>query len=248
MARKRKKKVKGTSNPETTPDKPADVLVDPEGFGGSDYAEDEQDRYDSVSVTGSGRDVTAEEPTEALTEPEPEVVIVQSFVYVPSARFEPDAPNFTHREVARSSTADRYNIDNTPNEEVLRNAYALAVNCLMPVRAEFGAFAPNSWYRGEALERVICRQSFIDWCTKYQKPRGVEAWNEYFAKKSHPKGQAADIEIIGVPNDELYKWCVANLTFDQCIREFPKEGDPMSGWVHISYNAGNNRGQAFTIP
>jgi len=206
-------------------------------------AEQEQADYDSVSVTGSGRDVS----TEASTEPEPEVVVMADFVYDPAKRFEPEAPNFTHREVARSSTADRYNIDNTPNEEVLRNAYDLAVNCLMPIRNEFGAYAPQSWYRGEALERVICRQAFVDWCSKYSKARGVEAWNEYFAKKSHPKGQAADIEIIGVPNDELYQWCLANLTFDQLIREFPKEGDPMSGWVHISYNAIKNRGQAFTI-
>lgn len=233
MVRKRKKKAKGTSNPETTDE------VTPE-----QEQEEEQSRYDSVTVTGSGRDVSKE----PFPEPQQEAAAMTDFVYGAAKRFEPDAPNFTHREVARSSTADRYNIDNTPNEEVLRNAYALAVNCLMPVRHAFGAFAPNSWYRGEALERVICRQSFIDWCTKYKKQRGVDAWNEYFARKSHPKGQAADIEIIGVPNDELYQWCLANLKFDQLIREFPKDGDPMSGWVHISYNATQNRGQAFTIP
>lgn len=245
MARKRKKKSKASP---TTPREQTDKQV---GDDLEQQAVDEdlgeQARYDSVSVTGSGRDVTAEEPTEASTEPEPEVVVMADFVYGPAKRFEPDAPNFTHREVARSSTADRYGIDNTPNEEVLRNAYALAVNCLMPIRNEFGKLTPNSWYRGEQLEKVVARQGFINWCAKHRKQRGVDTWNEYFAKKSHPKGQAADIEIIGVPNDELYTWCVANLTFDQCIREFPKEGDPMSGWVHISYNAGNNRGQAFTI-
>ncbi len=236
MARKRKKKVKATPKGDATP-----------AFQEGQSAEEEQAAYDSVSVTGSGRDVMTEAVNQAFTEPEPEVVVMADFVYGPAKRFEPDAPNFTHREVARSSTADRYGIDNTPNEEVLRNAYALAVNCLMPIRNEFGGYAPQSWYRGEQLEKVVARQGFINWCAKYTKQRGVDTWNEYFAKKSHPKGQAADIEIIGVPNDELYTWCVANLEFDQCIREFPKEGDPMSGWVHISYNAIKNRGQAFTI-
>ena len=29
--------------------------------------------------------------------------------------------------------------------------------------------------------------------------------------------------------------------------EFPKKGDPMSGWVHVSWSQTNNRKQAFTI-
>lgn len=236
MARKRKKKVKATPKGDAAP-----------RFEEGQSAEQEQAAYDSVSVTGSGRDVTAEEPTEAFTEPQPEAPTVDDWEYDPSKRFEPDAPNFTHREVARSSTADRYGIDNTPSPMVLQAACGLAVNCLMPIRAEFGAFAPQSWYRGEDLERIIARQGFVNWVKKHGKPSDTDSWDEYFRLKSHPKGMAADIEIIGVPNDELYQWCLANLKFDQLIREFPKEGDPMSGWVHISYNATSNRGEAFTI-
>ena len=40
---------------------------------------------------------------------------------------------------------------------------------------------------------------------------------------------------------------IAMDTLDQLIREFPKAGDPMSGWVHISFDEENNRQQAFTI-
>jgi len=207
----------------------------------------DQDRYDSVTTTGSGRDVEAEEPTEASTEPEPEAPTVDDWEYDPSKRFEPDAVHFTHREVARSSIADRYGIDNTPSPQVLQAAYALAVNCLMPMRVKYGKLSPQSWYRGEDLERIVARQGFVNWVKKHGKPSDTNSWTEYFLRKSHPKGMAADVEIIGVPNDELYQWCLANLTFDQLIREFPKEGDPMSGWVHISYNATNNRGEAFTI-
>ena len=247
MARKRKKKAKGTQTDDRTEGQAAEQEQRPEPPPFPPPAPDEQARYDSVSVTGSGRDVTAEEPTEAFTEPQPEAPTVDPWEFDPFKKLGDDAPNFTHREVAKSSTADRYGIDNTPSPQVLRAAHALAVNCLQPMRAEFGKFAPQSWYRGEALERIVAKQGFVNWCHRHTKPSDTDSWDEYFARKSHPKGMAADCEIIGVPNDELYQWCLANLQFDQLIREFPKEGDPMSGWVHISYNATANRGEAFTI-
>lgn len=209
----------------------------------------EQQRYDSVSVTGSGRDVEADSLTEGSSQPEADMAEDTPLVYNPETNFGPKAANFFHREVANSSVADRYDIDNTPPEDVLLKARDLAINCLQPIRSYYGlSFAPNSWFRCEALEKVICTQSFIKWRAKHGYDRKPDAWSLYFAKKSHPKGAAADIEIPGVDNDELYDWCLAELTFDQLIREFPKPEEPNSGWVHISYNAANNRGEAFTIP
>ena len=74
------------------------------------------------------------------------------------------------------------------------------------------------------------------------------SWAQYFAQKSHPKGEAVDIEIPGISNDELIEWIDANIpVYDQLIREFPKPGDPSSGWVHCSYSATINRRERFII-
>jgi hypothetical protein len=157
--------------------------------------------------------------------------------------------HFSHREVMKSMTADRFDIDNTPPPEVMANAYELAVNVLEPIRVHFGKpFSPNSWYRSEALEKQICWNSFVKWCKrKGLKHKDPLSWDDYFSRKSHPNGQAADIEIAGIDNDALYNWIKNNLEYDQLIREFAKKGDPTSGWVHVSWNGDNNRNQDFSI-
>jgi hypothetical protein len=52
---------------------------------------------------------------------------------------------------------------------------------------------------------------------------------------------AVDCEVLGVPNKELADWIVNHLEYDQVILEFWKPEEINSGWVHISYNKGNNR-------
>lgn len=158
------------------------------------------------------------------------------------------SPHFSHREVAKSSTADRLELDNTPSEQVLVNAKALADNILEPIRVHFGLpFSPQSWYRGEELEKVLCWKSYEKWCGKRDLEVNDDSWNQYFARKSHPNGEAADIELSAIPNDDLFEWIKNNLEYDQLIREFPKPGDPSSGWVHVSWSSTNNRNQHFTI-
>jgi hypothetical protein len=58
--------------------------------------------------------------------------------------------------------------------------------------------------------------------------------------------QAADIEIVGVANGDLAKWIVENMKFTQVILEFYTQGIPDSGWVHVSYDPANLKGQALT--
>lgn len=159
------------------------------------------------------------------------------------------SPHFTMGEVAKSSTADRLEINNTPSAEVLENAKALADNVLEKIRVHFGIpFSPQSWFRGEKLEKVICRKSYHNWCKRKGLSVSKESWEKYFALKSHPNGEAADIEFVGVDNDALFNWIKDNLEYDQLIREFPKAGDPTSGWVHVSWKrTGVNRKQHFTI-
>lgn len=158
--------------------------------------------------------------------------------------------NFKVYELVRSSTAARNDIDQLEylNETVIANAEAVAENVAEKIRRRFGAFTPSSWFRSEPLERILCWNSFANsWCTKRGLAPNEENWKMYFARKQHPKGMSMDIEIVGISNDYLFDWCKEHLEFDQLIREFPKKGDPMSGWVHISYNPNGNRNQAFTI-
>jgi hypothetical protein len=54
-------------------------------------------------------------------------------------------------------------------------------------------------------------------------------------KSQHCKGEAADLEIFGVANNELADWIKENLMFDQLILEYYTPGEPNSGWVHVSY-------------
>lgn len=167
-------------------------------------------------------------------------------IYVPSQKL---SDNFTMREVSRSSTADRLGIDNTPGATVLTRARDLAVKVLQPVRDHYGVgFSPNSWYRSEDLEKVIARRGFERWCEKNMFDISSPLiWQRYFARKQHPTGMAADIEIPGIDNDVLFEWIKINLKYDQLIREFRRKGDPKSGWVHVSYKAEQNRMQAFHI-
>jgi hypothetical protein len=52
----------------------------------------------------------------------------------------------------------------------------------------------------------------------------------------HAKGMAADFEIYGTPNNEIFNWVKNNLMFDQMILEFWNPDEPNSGWLHVSYN------------
>ena len=54
--------------------------------------------------------------------------------------------------------------------------------------------------------------------------------------------------IINIPTDkniinnlDLANWCSVHLNYDQIILEFYNEGEPTSGWVHISFSLENNR-------
>lgn len=152
--------------------------------------------------------------------------------------------NFWEKEVGKSRTALRRGIDNTPPEHVLARAKALAVNVLQPVRDHFGIpVSPGSWYRGEPLEKVITLAGFGTWCRDRKIPKDEDAWKIYFPLKSHPKGEAVDIEIAGVSNQELFDWIKENCEFDQLIMECGPDG-----WIHVSYREGDNRQEAFELP
>ena len=123
--------------------------------------------------------------------------------------------NFTLREMTRSQTATRKGIDNNPTGTHQSNLVLLCQNILQPLRDYFGRpLRVTSGYRSPEL--CIAIGSSIN--------------------SQHAKGQAADFEIPGISNKELAEHIKENLNFDQLILEFHTTDDPMSGWVHCSYN------------
>lgn len=133
--------------------------------------------------------------------------------------------NFTMAEFVKSDTANRLNIDNTPEGQHLEAAKALFENVVQKVRDHFGPTVLNSGYRSPDLNEAV---------------RGSKT-------SQHCKGEAADIEVPGVANADVANWIVDNLDFDQVILEFYTPGQPSSGWVHVSYKAdGTNRKSILT--
>jgi zinc D-Ala-D-Ala carboxypeptidase len=133
--------------------------------------------------------------------------------------------NFTLEEMTKSETALRYDIDNTPNEQEISAMKLLAEKVLQPVRDHFGkGVKVNSGFRSQDVNQKVGGSRNSD----------------------HIRGQAADIEIPGIPNAELAEWIKDNLEFNQLILEFYTPGVPDSGWVHVSYIPEANRNQVLT--
>ena len=133
--------------------------------------------------------------------------------------------NFTLSEMTKSETALRYDMDNSPPQEITSNLQALAVHVLQPVRDHFArGVKVNSGYRSPDVNAKVGGSRTSDHC----------------------RGMAADIEIPGVPNAELAEWIRSNLLFTQVILEFYTQGVPDSGWVHVSYDHEDLKKQALT--
>jgi hypothetical protein len=116
-------------------------------------------------------------------------------------------------------------LDNTPDDAALENLKTLCEKVLQPVRDHFGkSVTVNSGYRSPESNAAVGGSKTSDHC----------------------KGQAADIEIDGLPNPELAKWIMDNLDYTQLILEFYTQGQPNSGWVHVSYDPNNLKKQELT--
>jgi len=135
------------------------------------------------------------------------------------------ALNFTLSELIKSETALRYDMDNTPTQEVIECLQALAVHVLQPVREHYATGVKvNSGFRHPEVNAKVGGSKTSDHC----------------------RGMAADIEIPGVSNYELAHWVQENLSFTQVILEFYTPGVPDSGWVHVSYDPNNLKKQSLT--
>ena len=128
--------------------------------------------------------------------------------------------NFELHELIKSQIAERKGISNNPSTDQINNLKHLCLNVLQPIRSHFDSpVVISSGYRSPELCVAIG-----------SKPTS-----------QHSEGKAADIEIMNIDNKELAMWSKDNIEFDQLILEFYKEGDPNSGWIHVSYNGDKNR-------
>jgi len=130
--------------------------------------------------------------------------------------------NFSLKELTKSQTAARKDIDNTPSPEHQENLKLLCTHILQPVRDRFErVVSVSSGYRSEALCLAIGSKT----------------------TSQHAKGQAADFEIYELSNKELADYIYENLEYDQLILEYWKKEDPNAGWVHCSFDDRVNRKQ-----
>ena len=123
---------------------------------------------------------------------------------------------FSIKELCKSSTAKKLNIDNTPSAEIEKNLTILIEECLDPIREKFGRpIMVTSGYR----------------CPQLNAACGGSSASE------HKTGFAADIDTP----DNLRLWEVitsGDFKWTQLINEYPDEnGEP--SWIHISYNPDN---------
>tara|TARA_R100001369_G_scaffold78118_1_gene107686 strand:+ start:18 stop:473 length:456 start_codon:yes stop_codon:yes gene_type:complete len=118
------------------------------------------------------------------------------------------------KESVYSRTAQRLNIDNTPNDDHKDNMVELAENIFEPLRSYVGGpIKINSFYRSPKLNEAIGGSS----------------------KSQHCHGQAIDVDdTFGrASNAEMYSFIKENLDYDQIIWEFGTDKNP--DWIHVSY-------------
>ena len=127
--------------------------------------------------------------------------------------------NFTLSEMIKSDTAIRKGINNNHNAEQIEKLKALCENILQPVRDHFGRVKITSGFRSVELCEAIGSS----------------------ARSQHARAEAADFEVVGVDNAELFDWIKDNLSPDQLILEFYTPGEPNSGWIHASWVEGTPR-------
>lgn len=128
--------------------------------------------------------------------------------------------NFTITELVKSDTAKQNGINNTPDINSLDNLLELIFFVLQPLR--------------DKLKKPIIITSGFRSVKVNELVGGV-------SNSQHLYGQAADITVNGMSVAQLFDFVKnSGVEYDQCINEY-------NSWVHVSYNKGHNRKQAFRL-
>ena len=105
--------------------------------------------------------------------------------------------NFSLKELTRSQTAIRHDIDNSPTLDQLVCLTALTTAILQPIREVHGRVNINSGLRVLELNRKIGSGD----------------------SSQHVLGMAEDLECPSIDNLQLSRWTEINIKFDQLILE-----------------------------
>ncbi len=136
------------------------------------------------------------------------------------------SPHFKLVEFTRSATAQARHIDNTPDEEQIKNLKFLCDNVLEPLREQFGPIIIGSGFRCPALNTAV---------------GGVK-------NSQHKSGEACDIHLPSIEVGKKYFEFLKKLPiFDQLIWE---RNNPRSNhyWIHVSIKrSGKNRKQVIPL-
>ena len=122
--------------------------------------------------------------------------------------------HISYKEGVYSTTATRRGINNTPNDEQLKNMELIADEVFEPLRTYInGPIKINSFFRCPELNKAIGGSG----------------------KSQHCQGQAIDLDdTFGfATNAEMYSFIKEHLEFDQMIWEFGDDNNP--DWIHVSY-------------
>lgn len=128
---------------------------------------------------------------------------------------------FTLQELTKSNTAIAKKLDNTPDEQAIKNLNTLVDNVLDPLRKLYGKpIIVTSGYRSPEVNRSV---------------NGATS-------SQHALGEAVDISVGSKEeNKKLFSLIKDNLSFDQLINEHDYS------WVHVSYREGRLRKQILNI-
>ncbi len=114
--------------------------------------------------------------------------------------------HFTLAELTASDTAERFGIDNTPNDSEIANLASLCEEILEPLRATVGPIQVTSGFRCLTLNRRIGSKD----------------------TSHHTMGRAADIKVAGMKPLDVCELIVSmGLPFEQLIHEF-------GSWCHVA--------------
>jgi hypothetical protein len=124
--------------------------------------------------------------------------------------------NFTMEEMTHTNTGIR----NIPTVDQSRRIRLLVFRLLQPLRDAVGPINVTSGFRTRAVNEAVGSTN---------------------PNSQHVRGEAADIEGVGVTNFEVASYIYNNLDFDQMILEFVENEEPK--WIHVSYKEEGNRKQ-----
>jgi len=137
--------------------------------------------------------------------------------------------HISYKEGTYSNTANKYGIENQPNEKQYKCMQTVAERVFEPLREWVGCpIKVNSFFRSKQLNTKI---------------KGS-------VTSSHLKGQAIDISTMSCEKEncktnlDMFHYIRKNLDFDQLIWEF----GTIPKWLHVSYvSKKKNRKQVLVI-